>query len=439
MDIREKAAAAKEAQIALAGLSAEKKNEALQSLAEALLRRREEIERANAADIEKAQEENLAAPLLKRLKLQGGKIDEAVRGVRSVAQLPDPLGRRLDARLLDEGLRLYRVSCPIGVIGMIFESRPDALIQMASLCLKSGNAVLMKGGSEAAGTNRMLHEIIREAVSGGSGSQAAKLQESWIALLESREEVGEMLALSDYIDLIIPRGSKSFVHYIMDHTSIPVLGHADGICHLFVDGEADLSMALDLVEDAKLQYTAVCNALETLLVDRSAASYFLPSLKERMDERGAELRGCPETRQIIDCLPAAEEDWRSEYLDAILSIRLVDGLEEAMDHIHRYGSGHSDAIVTENEEKAECFMDRIDSANVMWNCSTRFSDGFRYGLGAEVGISTNKIHARGPVGLDGLTIYKWKLYGRGHRVADYFEGGGRSFLHRPLGDPQQQW
>jgi glutamate-5-semialdehyde dehydrogenase len=299
---------------------------------------------------------------------------------------------------------------------------------MASLSLKSGNAVLLKGGSEASRTNRILTEIISGAVS----TAGAGVPDGWIALLEGREEVGAMLSLSDDIDLIIPRGSKSFVKYIMQHTSIPVLGHADGVTHLFVDAEADLEMAVRVAEDSKVQYVAVCNALETLLVDRAVAPYFLPAFKERMDERGVQLKGCAETRELIDCEAATEEDWSSEYLAPVLSVRLVSGLDEAVEHINTYGSGHTDAVVTGNRETAEEFMNLVDSADVMWNCSTRFSDGYRYGLGAEVGISTNKIHARGPMGLDGLVIYKWKLYGDGHIVADYSGEGGRSFLHEEL-------
>ncbi|MFO7850484.1 MAG: glutamate-5-semialdehyde dehydrogenase [Spirochaetia bacterium] len=430
MNIETKAEKAKKAQIVLGNLDSGEKNRALDSIAEALVRRREEIEAANRADLEQAEDDRLEAPLLKRLKLQGEKIDQAVRGVKAVAELKDPAGRTLEARRLDEGLSLYRVSCPIGVIGMIFESRPDALVQMAALSLKSGNAVLLKGGSEALRTNRVLMEIISEAVRDSSVS----VPDGWIALVENREEVGKMLALSGYIDLLIPRGSNSFVRYIMDNTSIPVLGHADGVTHVLVDAEADTEMAVRIAEDSKLQYVAVCNALETLLVDRSVAQRFLPLFKERMDARGVELRGCPETRRIIECNQASEEDWSTEYLAPVLSIRIVEGFEEAVEHINTYGSGHTDGVVTRNRNTAEKFMNLVDSADVMWNCSTRFSDGYRYGLGAEVGISTNKIHARGPVGLDGLVIYKWKLYGDGHVVSDYAGEGGKTFLHQEITD-----
>ncbi|MGC8802996.1 MAG: glutamate-5-semialdehyde dehydrogenase, partial [Bacteroidales bacterium] len=326
---------------------------------------------------------------------------------------------------LDEGLELYRVSCPIGVIGVIFESRPDALVQISSLCLKSGNAVLLKGGSEAAHTNRILAEII------ASASQQSGIPTGWIQLLESRADVNEMLKMDEYIDLIIPRGSNEFVRYIMDHSRIPVLGHADGICHVYVDAEADMDMAMKIAVDSKTQYVAVCNAAETLLVHKDIAATFLPRLKEQLDKFPVELRGCQRTQQIIPVHPATEEDWKTEYLDYIWSIRIVDNVQEAIEHVNRYGSGHTETIVTNNAHTAKMFMDLCDSGNLFWNASTRFSDGYRYGLGAEVGISTNKIHARGPVGLEGLVIYKWKLIGKGHIVDDY-TSGVRRFTHRKI-------
>lgn len=309
---------------------------------------------------------------------------------------------------------------------MIFESRPDALVQIATLCLKSGNGVILKGGHEAANTNRILADIIHRA------SVEAGLPEGWIALAESREDVAAMLELEDSIDLLIPRGSNSFVKYIMKNTSIPVMGHADGICHLFVDADADIPMAVDITDDAKTQYVAVCNAVETLLVDSRIAESFLPELKKRMDEKNVELRGCERTGRIIEVEAASEEDWSTEYLDYILSVKVVDSEDEAIDHINTYGSGHTDGIITSDRGKASRFMDLVDSADVLWNCSTRFADGFRYGLGAEVGISTNKIHARGPVGLEGLVIYKWRLIGNGHRVADYSGDNPRKYTHKQL-------
>jgi glutamate-5-semialdehyde dehydrogenase len=335
------------------------------------------------------------------------------------------VGRVLSATELDEGLVLTRVTCPIGVIGVIFESRPDALVQISALCLKSGNAVLLKGGSEAARTNRVLAEIVRGA------SEAAGAPAGWVHLLETRADVAEMLALDDLIDLVVPRGSNAFVRHIMETSRIPVMGHADGICHVYVDAAADADMALDIVEDAKCQYVAVCNAAETVLVHAGVAPEFLPRLRARLDARKVELRGCPRTVALIGGPAATEVDWGTEYLDYILSVKVVDSLEEAVAHINRYGSGHTDAIVTGDAAAAEAFMGRVDSGNVFWNASTRFADGFRYGLGAEVGVSTSKLHARGPVGLEGLLIYKWKLRGNGHVVAPYADGR-RTFRHRAL-------
>ncbi len=427
MSIPERAQQAKKAQIRCASLSAEKKNTALEAIARALQTHRQRIEQANRGDLQRSRQENLAAPLLKRLKFQGDKIDQSCTGVRGVAGQEDPVGVVRSGRLLDEGLELYQVSCPIGVIGMIFESRPDALVQMAALSLKSGNAVLLKGGREALETNRVLTEIIAEA------TEQAGIPAGWIQLVETREDVNNMLALDRRIDLLVPRGSNQFVRYIMDNTNIPVLGHADGVTHLYIHSAADLSMAVELADDSKNQYVAVCNALETLLVDAAVAAEFLPLLKDRMDAQGTELRGCELTRAHIDVNPATEEDWAEEYLDKILSVKIVEGPDEAIDHINTYGSGHTDAIVTADRDTAEQFMALVDSADVFWNASTRFSDGYRFGLGAEVGISTNKIHARGPVGLEGLVIYKWRLYGSGQKVSDYDGPAGRSFIHKPLG------
>ena len=425
MSIRDFARAAKRASIPLAATETDRKNRALSAVAEALRARRGEILAANRSDLERSMAEGLAAPLLKRLKFDAKKLEGAIAGIRSLIELPDPVGRTQAATELDRGLELYRVSCPIGVIGVIFESRPDALVQISTLCLKSGNAVLLKGGSEAAQTNRVLAEVIREA------TEDAGIPGGWLQLLETRADVKEMLSLDEEIDLIIPRGSNAFVRYIMEHSNIPVLGHADGICHVYVDAAADLAMARAIAVDSKCQYVAVCNAAETLLVHAAVAPKFLPAAAAAFAERGVELRGCARTREYIDVVPAVEEDWSSEYLDLILSIRVVDSLDEAIEHINRYGSGHTDAIVTESAESAGTFMDLVDSGNVFWNCSTRFSDGFRYGLGAEVGISTNKIHARGPVGLDGLLIYKWKLKGQGQTVAAYADGK-KQFTHRKL-------
>ncbi|NLC07997.1 MAG: glutamate-5-semialdehyde dehydrogenase [Syntrophomonadaceae bacterium] len=413
MSIQEKAALAKKASIQLAAAPVAVKNQALSEIARSLSERQAEIIQANTIDLARSKEEQLAMPLLKRLNFDQSKINEVISGINSLIQLPDPVGTTLAATELDDGLELYKVSCPIGVIGVIFESRPDALVQISTLALKSGNAVLLKGGSEAREANRILAEIIREATA------QAGIPAGWIQLLETRDDVKEMLKLDQYLDLIVPRGSNEFVRYIMENTSIAVLGHADGICHCYVDAAADLKMALELVIDAKTQYVAVCNATETLLVHRDIAPQFLPQLKAEMDLRQVELVGCAETQKIIEVGLATEEDWRTEYLDYKLSIKVVNSLQEAIDHINTYGSRHTDAIITKSQENAAEFMNLVDSGNVFWNCSTRFSDGFRYGFGAEVGISTSKIHARGPVGLDGLVIYKYKLIGQGQVVADY--------------------
>lgn len=425
MDIHAAAKAAKAASIQLAAVEADVKDKALQAIGEALSRNKEQIFEANEKDLALSRENDLAPPLLKRLKFDGAKLNEVISGIKSLMALPDPVGVTLSARELDEGLELYQVSCPIGVIGVVFESRPDALVQISTLCLKSGNTVLLKGGSEAAHTNRALAETIEAA------GREAGIPAGWLQLLETREDVDEMLKMDKRIDLLIPRGSNAFVRYIMNHSNIPVLGHADGICHVYVDAEADLAMARDIVVDAKCQYVAVCNAAETLLVHEAVAGEFLPVAKEALTARGVELRGCPKTASIVDVLPAAEEDWGAEYLDLVLSIKVVPDTDGAIEHINTYGSGHTDAIITGNALTANRFMDLVDSGNVFWNCSTRFSDGFRYGLGAEVGISTNKIHARGPVGLEGLLIYKWKLKGAGHTVTDFSEGT-RRFVHRML-------
>lgn len=425
MDLIQIAETAKKVSISLASAKTEQKNLALRLIADYLENNIEDIVRANEEDLKRSKEENLPEALLKRLKFDRKKVSGVIEGINSLINLPDPVGRKLMATQLDEGLNLYKISCPIGVIGIIFESRPDALVQISTLCLKSGNAVLLKGGREAIETNRILTELIIKATA------EAGIPSGWIHLLETREDVNLMLKLDKYIDLVIPRGSNEFVRYIMDNSNIPVLGHADGICHCYVDSDADIKMAVDVVNDSKTQYVAVCNATETLLVHSEIAVKFLPVLKEKLDESNVALRGCERTQRIIDVSPASEEDWKTEYLDYILSIKIVDSLDEAIEHINTYGSGHTDAIITENRENAEKFMELVDSGNVLWNCSTRFSDGFRYGFGAEVGISTNKIHARGPVGLEGLTIYKYKLVGKGHIVSDYAEQR-RSFNHKPL-------
>ncbi|MBI9084652.1 MAG: glutamate-5-semialdehyde dehydrogenase [Desulfobacterales bacterium] len=426
MDIQQAAARAKEAAIRLAAVKTDVKNLALTKIAKALEERAEEIVAANRADLARAETEQLAAPLLKRLRFDADKIAEACTGIMSLVALPDPVGITLSATELDAGLELYRVSCPIGVIGVIFESRPDALVQISSLCLKSGNAALLKGGSEAVETNRILAGIINAA------AIEAGIPGGWLALLETRDQVAEMLAMDESIDLIVPRGSNAFVKHIMDNTNIPVLGHADGICHVYVDKGADLDMAERIVVDSKCQYVAVCNAAETILVHQAVAAAFLPQMKKALEEKGVAIRGCEKTREVIDVAAATEADWATEYLDTIVSVRVVKSMDAAMAHINRYGSGHTDVIVSADRARGIRFMDYVDSGDVFFNCSSRFSDGFRYGLGAEVGISTNKIHARGPVGLEGLMIYQWRMMGTGQIVADYACDNARPFTHRKL-------
>lgn len=425
MSITSLAAEAKKASVTMSAVSTEVKNNALAAIAAALESRAGEITEANLRDLREAEASQLATPLLKRLKFDDKKIAEVVSGIQSLINLPDPVGTTLAATELDKGLELYKVTCPIGVIGVIFESRPDALVQISTLCLKSGNSVLLKGGSEAANTNRILASVINEA------SVAAGIPAGWIQLLETRAEVNEMLRLDRYIDLIIPRGSNEFVKYIMNNSSIAVLGHADGICHVYIDRDADTNMAVRVATDSKTQYVAVCNAAETFLIHAEAAGRILPGLKAELDKHKVEIRGCSQTQKIIPCQPATETDWATEYLDYIVSIKVVSSLDEAIDHINTYGSGHTDVIITENAQAASRFMSLANTGDAFWNCSSRFSDGFRYGLGAEVGVSTNKIHARGPVGLDGLMIYKWMLKGNGHIVADYASGASK-FTHRPL-------
>lgn len=425
MRITELAGQVKEAAILLANSETTLKNKALSQIAADLLQKKDEIIKANEDDIKRSETESLSAPLLKRLKFDEKKISDVIEGIQSLIKLEDPVGKTLLSTELDDGLELYKVTCPIGVIGIIFESRPDALVQISTLCLKSGNAVLLKGGSEARETNRILTAIISEA------TKKAGIPEHWIKLLETRSDVNEMLTLDRYIDLLIPRGSNEFVRYIMDHSRIPVMGHADGICHCYVDEHADLGMAVNVVVDSKTQYVAVCNATETLLVHEKTAPEFLPMLKSELAKKNVELVGCLKTQAILGTALATGDDWKTEYLDYKLSIKIVKDLDEAICHINTYGSGHTDSIITASCENAEKFMDLVDSGNTFWNCSTRFSDGFRYGFGAEVGISTSKIHARGPVGLDGLLIYKYKLIGNGHIVDDY-SNKVKSFKHKKM-------
>lgn len=425
MNYQEFASKIKEDSFKMATLSGDVRDNALKEIINALAQNEARIVSANAEDLKQAEADNLPGPILSRLKFDAKKLQETLAGISDLAKLPDPLFRKMFVRELDEGLTLHKITCPIGVIGVIFESRPDALIQISSLCIKSGNCCILKGGSEAMNTNRTLFDIIKSA-----GIKAG-LPDGFAALAESRSDVSELLKCHESVDLIIPRGSNEFVQYIIENSKIPVMGHADGICHVYADKDADLDKAVPIIVDAKTQYVAVCNATETLLVHKDIAPELLPVLKERFDEKRTTLKGCSRSQGIIDCETATEEDFATEYLDYTLSIKIVDSLDEAVVHINKYGSHHTDCIITENADATEKFMDSVDSGGVYQNCSTRFADGFRYGFGAEVGVSTGKLHARGPVGLDGLMSYKYKLYGNGHIVADYSEGR-KSFNFKEL-------
>jgi len=427
------AARARKASRSLAQLSVETRNGALLAIAGAIQANVPRILEANARDLKAAEPEvaagRMSSAMFARLKVTERGVAQMAAQIREVSRMEDPLGRRLSATELDEGLVLYKESCPFGVVGVIFESRPDALPQLASLALKSGNAILLKGGAEAAHTNETMVAVWRESL-----AKFPAVPADSINLLQSRADVNEMLALDRDVDLIIPRGSYALVQFIMAHSRIPVLGHSEGVCHVYVDAAADRDKAIAIAYDAKVQYPAVCNAAETLLVHQAIAAKFLPSLAAKLKEAKVEIRGDAKTAALLPgqgIVPATEEDWRTEYSDLILSIKVVADLAEAIDHINLYGSRHTDAIVTEDPEAARRFLSEVDSAGVFHNASTRFADGYRYGLGAEVGISTSKLHARGPMGLEGLTTYKWKLLGSGHTVAPYAKGE-KKFTHRPL-------
>lgn len=427
-NLSEIAADAKSAALILSRLNTETKNRVLRGMATQIETHCAEILEANRQDLEFAKKENIPGPLVARLAVDENKVMGMAKGIRSVADLSDPVGQQQEAMELDDGLELTRVSCPIGVIGAIFESRPDAVPQISALCFKSGNAVILKGGAEAQNSNRVIVDLIRNALSEVEGVPVAAVQ-----LIETRAEVAEMLKQDQYINLIVPRGSNQFVRYVQDNTRIPVLGHSEGLCHVYIDEEADVEKAIRVALDSKLQYAAACNAMETLLVHQAIAPKVLPSLVKQFREQEVELVGCLKSCSLISDLKRAEDDdWDAEYNDLKLSIKIVDNASEAIDHINRHGSGHTDTIITENKERAERFLNEVDSASVMVNASTRFADGFRFGLGAEIGISTNKTHARGPVGLEGLIIYKYKLVGNGQVVADYSGKNGKSFTHKPL-------
>lgn len=397
--------------------SNEMRNTCLKNIIENLKKDKEHILAENKRDIENAKNENISSSILSRLLFDEHKMDTVIAGINDLIKMADPIGKITLKRELDEGLVLTRTTTPIGVIGVIFEARPDALVQIASLCIKSGNAAILKGGSEALLTNRALFESIKRAV------KDSNLPEHALVQLEARSDVSELLSCYEYVDLLIPRGSNSFVKYIMDNTNIPVMGHADGICHTYVDEEFDLDKSIRILVDAKTQYPSACNTTETILIHKNAVDKLFPRLNKAFNDARIKVFA---HENIIDkfdnALLATDNSFHTEYLEKTVNVKTVDDIDEAINHINTYGSHHTDAILTNIDSNADYFMNRVDSANVYKNCSTRFADGFRYGFGAEVGISTGKLHARGPVGLEGLCTYKYKLYGNGDIVADYADG-----------------
>lgn len=431
MDIKAEAAKMKLAAPELAAASIEKRNKALDLIAKALEENKEEVFAANKIDLENADKNNIAAAIKKRLKYDEVKMRDSIAGLKQLEGLVDPVGKVLLSRELDEGLVLQRISVPIGVIGVIFEARPDAMVQVASLCIKSGNCAILKGGKETANTNKVLFEIIKKS------AIEAGLPEGCLLQAEQHNEIDELLACDQDVDLLIPRGSNNFVRYIMEHTKIPVMGHSSGICHIYVDEKADQELAVPVVVDAKIQYPAACNAVETVLVNRAIAEEFLPKLAKGLDGAGVKLRGTKEAADIVASKTGLnveimqEDAFAKEYNDLIISLKVVSDVKEAVKHINYFGSHHTDCIITEDNASAAYFAQMVDSAGVYQNVSTRFADGFRYGFGAEVGISTGKLHARGPVGLDGLVTYKYTLKGNGQIVGDYATGK-KQFHHKDI-------
>lgn len=403
--------AAREASRVTARASTAQKNNALLAAARALDAARAELIRANALDLDNGRANGLDEAMLDRLALTPARIDEMIEGLRQVATLPDPIGTIRDMRYLPSGIQVGKMRVPLGVIGIIYESRPNVTIDAASLCLKSGNATILRGGSEAIHSNRAIAACIQQGLA-EAGLPAACVQ---VVETTDRAAVGALIAMPEFVDVIVPRGGKSLIERISRDARVPVIKHLDGICHVYIDAAADLDKAIRVADNAKTQRFAPCNTMETLLVHSAIAARVLPPLAAIYRAKGVELRGCAATRAILpEALAATEEDWLTEYNAPILSIRVVDSLEQAIDHINRYGSHHTDAIITENFTDARRFLTEVDSSSVMVNASTRFADGFEYGLGAEIGISTDKLHARGPVGLEGLTSEKYVVFGDGH-------------------------
>ncbi len=415
MDFTQIAKNAKDASLKIASLATEIKNNALIKIADEIEASKSEIFDANKKDLIEAEKlvetGKLNKSTFNRLKLDENKMRDMVQGIRDIAKLEDPVNKKLLVRELDSDLTLYKVSCPIGVLGIIFEARPDVIAQISSLAIKSANAVILKGGKESINTNKKILAVINSAL-----EKVENFPKNVIQQVFTHEDVAEMLKCDKYINLIIPRGGNKLVKFIKENTKIPVLGHADGICHIFVDETADLDMAIKIVTDAKTQYPSACNSVETLLIHEKFP--YIDNLLAALQLSEIQLINNPES-------------WSHEYGDKILSFKTVKNVDEAIEHINTYGSGHTDSIITKNTDNAEKFMNKVDSAGVYFNASTRFADGFRYGFGAEVGISTNKTHARGPVGLDGLTIYKYKLIGSGNIVKDYVDGT-KCFHHKDL-------
>lgn len=395
----------------LATASTASKNAALNAIAEQLTKSRAQLAEANATDLAKGRERGLEPALLDRLELTPARIDAMIEGIRQVAALADPCGEITDLKYRPTGIQVGKMRVPLGVVGIIYESRPNVTIDAASLCLKSGNAAVLRGGSESIASNMAIAACIR------AGLREAGLPETAVQVVETtdRAAVGAMITMPQYIDVIVPRGGRSLIERISTEAKVPVIKHLDGVCHVYIDVAADLDKAFKISLNAKTHRYGVCNAMETLLVNEAVADQILPRLAEAYGAKGVELRGCEKTRALLpDAKVATEEDWYAEYLAPILAIKIVSGLDEAIEHINCYGSQHTDAIVTENYTRARQFITAVDSSSVMVNASTRFADGFEYGLGAEIGISTDKIHARGPVGLEGLTSQKWVVLGDGH-------------------------
>ena len=420
-NVREIAKLAKIASIEAMQLSTELKNIALNNIAKAFEDNKEAILNANKQDLNEAQtllnNGEITQAVFNRLKLDENKLRDMISGVKDIANLQDPINKIIWEREIANGMNLKKISCPLGVIGVIFEARPDVISQISSLAIKSSNAVILKGGKEAENTNKAIFEIITNTL-----NKIENFPQNMISLIHTRDDVKELLDLDAYVNLIIPRGSNALVKYIKENTKIPVLGHADGICHIYIDKSADLQKVLDICVDAKCQYPSACNSVETILINIDEVVTILPQLIAKLHENNVEIVADPYIAKTFNLTEASEKDWATEYGEKKVSIKTVSNLETAINHINTYGSGHTDCIITENNDNAEKFMTYVDSAGVYKNVSTRFADGFRYGFGAEVGISTNKTHARGPVGLEGLTIYKYKLNGNGDIVKDFVDG-----------------